>query len=173
VVERLAASYVHGGRADATRNIGEKEDKAMMKWTMAALAISASAGFALADGADAIKQRRALMKENGEATKPIVAMFKGGPFDLATVQKALKTYLNAAEKMPGLFPPDSKVGDTNALPAIWDNKADVDARFERLGKDATAALAEVKDEASFKAVMPDFYKNNCGGCHEKYRAKLN
>jgi cytochrome c556 len=110
------------------------------------------------------------MKENGEATKPVVPMLKGGPFDLATVQKALKTYVNAAEKMPALFPPDSKTGDTNALPAIWDNLDDVKARFEKLGKDATNALGNVKDEASFKAIMPDFYKN-CGGCHEKYRAK--
>jgi len=123
-------------------------------------------------GADAIKERRALMKENGEATKPVVPILKGqAPFDLAAVQKALKAYINAAEKMPALFPPDSKTGDTHALPAIWDDTADFDARFKKLGDDAKAALAEVKDDASFKAVMPDFYKN-CGGCHEKYRAKL-
>lgn len=144
----------------------------MMKWGMAALAIAVSAGIAAAAGADAIKERRALMKANGDATKPIVAMFKGAPFDLATVQNSLKTYADAAQKMPGLFPPDSKTGDTNALPAIWDNMADVDARFEKFGKDATAALASVTDAASFKATMPDFFKN-CGGCHEKYRAKQN
>jgi cytochrome c556 len=138
----------------------------------AVLALSASVAIAAASGADAIKERRALMKANGEATKPIVPILKGqAPFDLAAVQKALKTYTNAAEKMPGLFPPDSKTGDTHALPAIWDNMADFNARFKKLGEDATAALAKVKDEASFKATMPDFYKN-CGGCHEKYRAKL-
>jgi cytochrome c556 len=144
---------------------------ALMKWTRAAFAIAISVGLAAETGADAIKDRRALMKANGDATKPLVPMLKGAaPFDLATVQKALKTYSDAAEKMPTLFPPDSKTGDTNALPAIWDNMADVDARFEKLGKDAAAALANVKDEASFKAIMPDFFKN-CGGCHEKYRAK--
>jgi cytochrome c556 len=138
---------------------------------MAALAISATVELALADGAEAIKQRRALMKANGEATKPIVPMLKGAaPFDLATVQKALHTYVDAAQKMPSLFPADSKTGDTNALPAIWDNVADINARFAKLGKEATAALAAVKDEASFKANMPDIFKN-CGGCHEKYRAK--
>ncbi len=144
----------------------------MKRVTTAAFALALSAGVGLAAGADAIKERRELMKANGEATKPIVAMFKGAPFDLATVQKALKTYQNAAEKMPGLFPPDSKTGDTNALPAIWENKADFEARFKKLGDDATADLAAVTDEASFKARMPDFYKN-CGGCHEKYRAKQN
>ena len=145
-----------------------------MPFAFAALAIAVSAGVALADGAEAIKERRALMKANGDATKPIVPMMKGqAPFDLATVQKALHTYNNAAEKMPGLFPPDSQTGDTHALPAIWedDNLADVKARFDKLGKDSEALLADIKDEASFKAKMPDFYKN-CGGCHEKYRAKL-
>jgi cytochrome c556 len=149
---------------------------AMMKWTVVALAIVVSAGLAAAAGADTIKDRRALMKANGDATKPIVPMLQGkAPFDLATVQKALHTYEDAAQKMPDLFPPDSKTGgETHALPAIWedDNLADVKARFEKLGKDAAAALASVKDDASFKAIMPDFFNNNCGGCHEKYRAKL-
>jgi len=143
----------------------------MKTWITAVLAVALSVGFALAAGSDAIKERRALMKANGDATKPLVPMMKGqAPFDLATVQKALKTYMNAAEKMPALFPDDSKTGDTHALPAIWDNKADLDARFKKLGEDAKAALDKVKDEASFKAIMPNFYKN-CGGCHEKYREK--
>ena len=139
---------------------------------VAMFALGANAALALS-GADAIKERRAVMKANGDATKPIVPMMKGqAPFDLATVQKALKTYLNAAQKMPALFPPDSKTGDTHALPAIWedDNKADMDARFKKLGEEATADLDKIKDEASFKATMPDIYKV-CGGCHENYREK--
>ncbi len=145
----------------------------MKRLAVSAVALALSASVVMAAGADAIKERRQLMKANGEATKPIVAMMKGqSPFDLATVQTALKTYLNAAEKMPALFPPDSKTGDTNALPAIWDNKADFDARFKKLGDDATADLAAITDEATFKATMPAIYKN-CGGCHEKYRAKQN
>jgi cytochrome c556 len=128
-------------------------------------------GAARADS-DAIAQRRALMKANGEATQPIVAMMKGGAFDLAAVQHALKTYIDAAEKMPALFPPDSKTGDTHALPAIWDNKADVDARFAKFKDEATADLASITDAATFKANMPAIFKN-CGGCHELYRAKSN
>jgi cytochrome c556 len=143
----------------------------MNRWTMASLAVAVSASIALAAGADAIKDRRALMKANGEASKPIVPMMKGeAPFDLATVQKALNTYLDAANKMPALFPDDSKTGDTHALPAIWANKADVDARFKKFGEDVKAALSTIKDDASFKATMPGIFKN-CGGCHEKYREK--
>jgi len=148
----------------------------MIRLTIATLAIAASAGVAWAavSGAEAIKERRQLMKIDGEVSKPIVPMMKGTvPFDLATVQKALRTYEDAAQKELALFPPDSKTGDTNALPAIWegDNKADFDARLKKFGEDARAALASVKDEASFKAIMPAFYEKNCGGCHEKYKAK--
>ena len=75
------------------------------------------------------------MKANGEATKTVVGMLKGAPFDLAAVKAALKKYGDAAAKAPALFPDDSKTGDTNALPAIWENKADFEARFAKLGED--------------------------------------
>ncbi len=147
----------------------------MTRMTFAALAIAGATGIALAaTGADAIKERQELMKADGEVSKPLVAMLQGkAQFDLATVQKALKTYEDVARKGPALFPPDSKTGDkTQALPAIWedDNKADFDARFKKFGQDAEFALASIKDEASFKANIPAVFKN-CGGCHEKYKAK--
>jgi cytochrome c556 len=146
----------------------------MMRMTFAALAIAAGAEIALAaSGADAIKARRQLMKVDGAVTKPVFQMLQGrAPFDLATVQKALKTYEDAASKEPALFPPDSKTGDTNALSVIWedDNLADLNARFKKFGADATTALATIKDEASFKATMPGVLLN-CDGCHEKYHAK--
>jgi cytochrome c556 len=147
----------------------------MIRMTFAAFVVAASAGIVLAaTGAEAIKERRALMKIDGDVTKPIVPMLKGqAPVDIPTVQKALKSYMNAAAKSPALFPPDSKTGDTNALPVIWEdnNKADLDARFKKMGDEAAAALVSVKDQASFKAIMPGFYNNNCGGCHQKYKAK--
>lgn len=136
--------------------------------TLALLALGATATYA---ASDAIAQRQALMKANGKAATAIVAIMKGGPFDLAVVQSSLKTFIDAGEKGPALFPDDSKTGDdTAALPAIWENKADVNARFAKLGADANDALTKVKDEASFKAIVPSIF-NNCGGCHEKYRAK--
>src|SRR5271166_1723225 len=146
----------------------------MRKCTISAVGLALTVGVAMAAGADAIKQRRELMKVDGAVTKPVFQMLQGrAPFDLAIVQKALKAYENAASKEPALFPPDSKTGGTNALPAIWEdnNMADLDARFKKMGDDAAAALVSVKDEASFKAIMPGFYDNNCGGCHEKYKAK--
>ena len=141
----------------------------MMRWALVGLVLAFGVGAVLADG-DSITQRRALMKANGAAAGALVRILKGAPFDLAAVQAALKTFSDAAAKAPTLFPDDSKTGDTNALPAIWDNKADFEARFAKFGKDAAAASAAITDAASFKAQAPAIF-SNCGGCHELYRAK--
>jgi len=142
----------------------------MKRLVVTTLILACGLGAVAAEG-DAVAQRRALMKANGDATKIVVGMLKGAPFDLAAAQTALKTYADAAAKMPTLFPDDSKTGgDTSALPAIWENKADFTGRFKKFGQDAMAAMATITDEASFKAKAPDVL-NNCGGCHELYKVK--
>ena len=137
-------------------------------WTILAVGLGVSASVA-AD--DPIVARKALMKANGGATKTAVGMLKGAaPFKLEDVQAALNSYIEAADKAPALFPPGSDQGKTAALPAIWTKKSDFDARFAKFGADSKAALAAIKDEASFKANFPPVLKN-CGDCHELYRAK--
>ena len=143
----------------------------MNRWIVAASLFALAAGVALADS-DPIKARRELMKGNGAATKTVVGMLKGAPFDLAAVKAALKSYGDAAAQAPALFPDTSKTGDTKALPEIWTYKADFEARFKKFGDDVSAAQKAITNEASFKATMPGVLKN-CTGCHEDYRAKLN
>ena len=48
---------------------------------------------------------------------------------------------------------------------------DFKARFDKFAADAKAANTEVKDLDSFKAAFGAIGKNDCGGCHEKYRVK--
>ena len=68
-------------------------------------------------------------------------------------------------------PDNSKTGgETAALPAVWEKKADFDAKLKKFGEDAKDAEAKVTDEATFKTIFPAVQKN-CGGCHETYRAK--
>jgi len=127
---------------------------------------------AVAAQSDPIAARKALMKEVGAQTKTGGGMAKGDvPYDQAKAQGILAVYIDAAAKMVGLFPENSKTGgDTAALPAIWTNKADFDARFKKFGDDAKAAQGTVKDLDSFKGAFGGITKN-CGGCHETYRAK--
>jgi cytochrome c556 len=122
---------------------------------------------------DPIAARRALMKANGDEAKIGAAMAKGEmPFDLAKARKMFDTFEDAAAKAPALFPDNSKTGgDTAARPEIWENMDDFKARLVKLGTDAKAASESVKDLDSFKAAFGNIGKNDCGGCHEKYRVK--
>jgi cytochrome c556 len=128
---------------------------------------------AVAAQSDPIAARKALMKKNGDEAKIATAMAKGeAPFDAAKVQTVFATFADSAAKAPALFPDNSKTGgETAALPAIWENKADFDARLAKFGSAAKEAEGKVKDLDSLKATWGAFAKDNCGGCHEKYRAK--
>ncbi len=126
---------------------------------------------------DPIKERKALMKANGGQAKIGAAMIKGEtPFDLAKAHKIFATFEDTAAKAPALFPENSTDTATaddpfTASPKIWQNLDDFKARLEKLGTDAKAAAASVKDLDSFKAAFGNIGKNDCGGCHEKYRIK--
>lgn len=135
---------------------------------VAAIAIGATA--VVAQG-DPIAARKALMKENGAQSRIAREMMDGKrPFDLAAAKKVFATFADSADKAKALFPETSKTGDTAALPAIWEKKADFDAKLAKFGADAKAAEASVKDVDSLKAAMGDVGKS-CGGCHNPYRKK--
>jgi len=127
---------------------------------------------AVAAQSDPIAARKALMKNVGAVTKTGGQMAKGEvPYDQAKAQEMFVAYVDAAGKMPALFPENSKTGgDTAALPAIWTGMGDFKTKFEKFGADSKAAQSSVKDLDSFKTTFGAVTKN-CGGCHETYRVK--
>ena len=144
----------------------------MIRAFFAVAVIALGVGVALAQE-DPIKARRALMKANGDEAKIGAAMAKGEmPFDLAKARKMFATFEDASAKAPSLFPDNSKSGgDTAAKAEIWENLDDFKARLVKLGTDAKAAMESVTDLDTFKAAFGSIGKNDCGGCHEKYRVK--
>ena len=144
----------------------------MIRAFVVVAAIVLGVGVALAQQ-DPIAARRALMKANGDEAKTGAAMAKGeAPFDLAKARKMFSTFEDAAAKAPSLFPDNSKTGgDTAAKPEIWENIDDFKARLVKLGTDSKAALESVTDLDTFKAAFGNIGKNDCAGCHEKYRVK--
>jgi cytochrome c556 len=77
-------------------------------------------------------------------------------------------------KAPALFPQHSIDQPTandpyTARPDIWKNMEDFKARLAKLSSDSNDTT--VKDLDSFEAAFGDIGKNDCGGCHEKYRLK--
>jgi cytochrome c556 len=142
-----------------------------------AAAIALGVGVAVAQQ-DVIKERKTLMKHNGESAKLGGDMAKGDkPFDMAAVHKIFASFQDAAAKMPDLYPASSK-DETGAnadkfspTPKVWEDMADFKARFEKLAADSKAADASVKDLATFKTAFGAIGKNDCGGCHRIYRAE--
>jgi cytochrome c556 len=143
----------------------------MMKRLVLAVAVAAFGVTAVLAQSDPIAARKQLMKDNGAQSKVARDMIDGKqPYDNAKAQKVLTTFAAAHDKGNNLWPDNSKTGDTASLPAIWENKADFDAKLAKLSSDAKAAEPTVKDLDSFKAAMGNVGKD-CGGCHNTYRKK--
>jgi cytochrome c556 len=141
----------------------------MLRITAALAALALGATMVYAQNLSAIKMRQDAMKSMGNAAKEPGAMMKGSaPFDLGKVQASLKTIQEVASKGKSLFPDDSKTGETDALPIAFEKKADLFARFDKMGAAAKAAATATKDETTFKAEWPKVVIN-CGGCHKEYR----
>jgi len=133
-----------------------------------ALAAAATlAGYAFAQD-DIIKQREALMKDNGAQATIGGKMAQGAmPFDAAAAKAAMEKIAANAAGTAALFPPGSEGGD--ALPAIWENFADFEAKALALKTAADAAAAAT--EGGLEAFAPAFgaVGQACGACHEAYR----
>jgi cytochrome c556 len=144
----------------------------MMKRIVLAAALAALGVTAVVAQGDPIAARKALMKENGAQSRIAREMIEGKqPYNQAKAQKVLTTFAATADKGKNLWPDNSKTGgETASLPAIWEHKADFEAKLAKFSKDAKDHEAKVKDLDSFKASMAEVGKN-CGGCHNTYRKK--
>jgi cytochrome c556 len=143
----------------------------MKRILLAAAALCCGAAVVVAQG-DPITVRKDLMKVAGQQTGLGARMARGDvPFDLAQAQRIFQTYADAASRYSTLFPDGSQTGgETAAVPAIWANRADFDARVTKWGTEARAEGAKVTDLATFRASFGEVAKN-CGSCHEAYRAR--
>jgi cytochrome c556 len=143
----------------------------MMKRVVLAVAVVALGVTAVVAQSDPIAVRKALMKENGNQSRIAREMIEGKqPFSLPAAKKVLSTYAEVHDKAKNLWPDTSKAGDTAALPAVWENKADFDAKLAKFSAEAKAAEAKVTDLDSFKAQIGEVGKN-CAGCHTTYRKR--
>lgn len=124
---------------------------------------------------DPIKKRQTLMDETGKITEKAGKMVKGElAYDAAEMAAGMKTISGKAEEFATYFPEGSGPGPnvkTDALPAIWENKADFDSWATKLKADAAkAADAAAGGLESFQTAFIAMGQT-CRGCHEKYRKK--
>ncbi len=135
---------------------------------LVALTISVQAVLAQSDP---VKEREDLMKSNDKNAKVVVAMMRGQqPFDAKAVDAAFAQWADTAQKLPGLFPDNSKTGgDNRASPKIWVNKKDFDQKAAEFAK----AVADTRAKAvasldGLRAGIPVVGKA-CDNCHNEYR----
>jgi cytochrome c556 len=140
--------------------------------TVLGVAVLAFGATALVAQTDPIAARKALMKTNGDQNRVATEMLEGKrPFNLDEAKKVFVVFAEAGEKAPALFPDNSKTGgDTAALPPVWENKADFNAKLAKFASESKAAGDATKDLDTFKVQITEVRKN-CGGCHQTYRKR--
>ena len=146
---------------------------------MAVLAIAAagSMGALAADKDQVIKDRQALMKQQGGDLGAVKAYLddKG---DLAKATAAATDLVQTMKKIPDVFPPGTAGPNPEGK---WAPKAEVwsDSKGFLAARDNAAAkvdvlLAAVKggDKAKIQTAFADLGKTGCNGCHDKYREEV-
>lgn len=118
---------------------------------------------------DIIEQRKALMKGNGQQAGILTRIVRGNePFDAAKVRAAFAQFEETAQKFPALFAENTRTGDTRALPAVWEKRAEFVAAASKFGKDVAEQKDKVKDVETLRAAMAVIGKD-CGDCHQTFR----
>ena len=120
----------------------------------------------------AIKYRQSIMKANGAHLGAIVAILKG---EVAFTED-LKAHAHAVAELskivPKLFPAGSDVGDTRALPAIWEKPEEFKKVLNAFRTEA-AKLAKDAESGDMQAIGAQVgaLGNACGACHKRFREK--
>lgn len=133
---------------------------------ISAVATVAQDGFvAPATSEEAVTMRKNLMREDGGI------MRSAGGLTGAEAVAAMQTLQTNYSHIPALFPEGSIVGDSKALPAIWDNW-DAFVAIAKTGEDAATAglaAAEAGDAAGYAAAL-QVLGATCGACHQQFRS---
>lgn len=116
-------------------------------------------------------ERHELMEGVGDAAKVVGAMLKGeSEYDNASAMKSLHTWKSAASQMGGLFPAGSETGeDTEAAPAIWEDREGFDAAIAEWSDAVDAAITA--NPATLEEAKPVIGAafGKCKNCHDTYR----
>ena len=112
-----------------------------------------------------VEARQAAMKQNGGIMRGL------GNLNGAEAVAATDTLIQNFANFPALFAEGSIVGDSKALPIIWEEKEAFDAMFAQAveASQAAKAAAGAGDAAAMGAALQSIGPL-CGMCHQKYRS---
>lgn len=139
------------------------------------------------DAERVIKVRRAAMKELGAHNKAIAAFLKGAKDPkkaaalgtLGDMELRAQAIAGTASRIVSLFPDGTGMDafpgkKTGAKPEIWTDAAGFKTAADTLKMLAAEAekAAGSGDRKAFAAAFARLGKEGCGGCHKKFRQKL-
>ena len=147
-----------------------------MRKTFAVLLAAAALTPALAQtpkAEDQIKLRKAAYSLMGYTFGSLDAMASGKrPMNKEEATRNADLLAQLATIPKGFFGEGTDKGETRAKPEIWANRADFDAKMDKMVKE-TANLAQVAksgDAAALKKAVHDV-DGACAACHDDYRTK--
>jgi cytochrome c556 len=113
-----------------------------------------------------VEARQAAMKEDGGILRGAGTLT--GADAIAAAETLVKNFTN----LPHMFPEDSIVGDSKALPAIWQNWDTFTGIFAqaRVASEAALVAAQANDTAGFQAALQPLGPL-CGQCHQQFRGE--
>jgi cytochrome c556 len=114
---------------------------------------------------EAVSLRQDVMRQGGALLRSI------GNLTGAEAVTAMTTLRDNYSHLPALFPEGSNVGDSEALPAIWENWEAFTAIAETgaAAAEAGIAAAEAGDTATY-AASAQALMGTCGQCHQQFRS---
>lgn len=129
-----------------------------------------------AASADAIADRKALMKERGGLIGGLSKVAKGEtPFDAAAVLtqlQALAANAETGDEVDVLWAAGTETGgDTTSSPKIWEDRAGFKAAADKYKADVDAAVAAPPADVATLGAALGTIGANCGACHGAYRVK--
>lgn len=116
-------------------------------------------------------ERQALMKDVRESAKVIGNTMRGKiDYDAAAVIESLNVFRDASARFGELFPAGSETGEeTEAAPAIWEDREGFDAAISKWAEATDVALAGLPDTLDEAKPVLGSVMQNCKGCHDDYR----
>ena len=116
------------------------------------------------DAEEAVAARKAIMRENGMQLRTAGRL--AGDEAVATMQTLFDNYSH----LPLLFPEGSLVGDSEALPAVWERWDEFVAIANATRDSAQAGLdaARAGDTAGYTAALQAI-GGSCNQCHQVFR----
>ena len=135
---------------------------------------------AAVDAKTVIDNRRQTMKQMGEHMKAINDFLENGVGDANAVTDHAKAIIETSKRIPELFPSGTSLADghgveTGAKPEIWTDRATFEQAAQTMGAKAQklADAAGSGDKQTIADAFTELGKDGCGGCHSKFRQKLN